>query len=142
MIIWGLGVCMKKYTTIELANIYHIHPNTIRLYERLNYISTPERAANNYRIFTELHILQIKICRCIFGYPFTNRNIRDAGNEVMWASSKQEWNIGRQNAERYIQIIEQEIKISRRVAIILNQWANTPPLKKIRTVTTIYHAKK
>lgn len=118
-------VCMKKYTTIELAQIFHIHPNTIRLYERLNYISIPERATNNYRIFTDLHILQIKICRCIFGYPFTNRNIRNAGNEVMWASSKQEWNIGRQNAERYIKIIEQEIKIARRIAIILNQWAHT-----------------
>ncbi len=120
-----LGVCMKKYTTIELAQIYHIHPNTIRLYERLNYISIPQRADNNYRIFTELHILQIKICRCIFGYPFTNKNIRNAGNEVMWASSNQEWNIGRQNAERYIGIIEQEIKIAHRTAIILNQWANT-----------------
>lgn len=121
---------MKKYTTIELAKIYHIHPNTIRLYERLNYISIPERAANNYRIFTELHIFQIKICRCIFGYPFTNRNIRNAGNEVMWASARQAWSIGKQNAERYIQIIEQEIKIARRTAIILNQWANTVTTQK------------
>ncbi|WRS28410.1 MerR family transcriptional regulator [Oscillospiraceae bacterium MB08-C2-2] len=121
---------MKKHTTIELAKIYHIHPNTIRLYERLNYISMPERAANNYRIFTELHIFQIEICRCIFGYPFTNRNIRNAGNEVMWASARQEWSIGKQNAERYIQIIEQEIKIARRTAIILNQWANTVATQK------------
>ena len=118
---------MKKYTTIELAKIYHIHPNTIRLYERLNYISIPERAANNYRIFTDLHILQIKICRCIFGYPFTNKNIRNAGNEVMWASARQEWNMGKQKAERFI---EQEIKIAKRTAIILNQWANTAAPKK------------
>lgn len=121
---------MKKYTTMELAKIYHIHPNTIRLYERLGYISAPERAANNYRIFTKLHILQIKICRCIFGYPFTNRNIRNAGNEVMWSSAKQEWNIGRQNSEKYIQIINQEIKIAHKTALILNQWANGVIIQK------------
>lgn len=67
--------------------------------------------------------MQIKICRYIFGYPFTNRNIRNAGDEVMWASAKQEWRIGRQRAERYIQIIEREIKIARRTAFVLNQWA-------------------
>ncbi len=41
----------------------------------------------------------------------------------MWASAKQEWRIGRQRAERYIQIIEREIKIARRTAFVLNQWA-------------------
>jgi len=126
----GLEVYMKIYTPTELAKIYNIHSNTIRLYERLGYISTPERAANNYRIFTELHMLQIKICRCIFGYPFTNRNIRNAGNAIMWASAKREWSIGGQNSEQYIRIIEQEIQIARRTAIILNQWANTVAPKK------------
>ena len=109
---------MKKYTPTELAGMYHIHPNTIRLYERLGYIAKSERAANNYRIFTQLHVLQIKICRCIFGYPFTNRNIRNAGNEVMWASAKQDWSIGRQNAEQYIQAIRQEINTAHKTIAI------------------------
>ena len=121
---------MKKYTPTELARMYHIHPNTIRLYERLGYISAPERAANNYRIFTELHVLQIRLCRCIFGYPFTNRNIRNAGNEVMWASAKQGWNSGKQKAKRYIQIIEREIEIARKTISILNRWANTADHQK------------
>ncbi|MNW45519.1 zinc-responsive transcriptional regulator [compost metagenome] len=133
---------MKIYTPAELAKMYHIHPNTIRLYERLGYISTPERATNNYRVFTELHVLQIRVCRCIFGYPFTNRNIRNAGNEIMWASAKQEWNIGRQNAERYIQIIELEIEIARKTTSILNRWVNTVNPQKLSTNINYYLSRK
>lgn len=121
---------MKTYTPSELAKIYRIHPNTVRLYERLGYLSMAERNSNNYRVFTELHALQTKICRCIFGYPFTTRSIRDAGNQVMRASAKQKWDIGKQYAQLYIQTIEQEIDIAQKTASILKHWANTSNLKK------------
>ncbi|KAB1436009.1 MerR family transcriptional regulator [Candidatus Galacturonibacter soehngenii] len=115
---------MEKYTSSELANLYQIHPNTIRLYERLGYITPSKRSANNYRVFTKLHVLQVKICRCIFGYPFTNKTIRNAGNEVMWASSKQDFRTGKQNAKQYIQIIEQELDIATKTTSLLYGWAN------------------
>lgn len=39
---------MKTYKTTEVAKAIGIHPNTVRLYEKLNLVSTPERTANDY----------------------------------------------------------------------------------------------
>lgn len=120
----------KSYKPVELANLYGIHPNTVRLYERLGYISPAERNANNYREFNELHVLQVKICRCIFGYPFTNRRIRNAGNEIMWASAKKQWDLGTQRTHDYIQAIKQEYDLAQKTADVLQNWAN--PKKAIK----------
>ncbi len=49
---------MKKYRTSEVANCVKIHPNTVRLYEKLGLIPKPEREPNGYRIFTDFHLKQ------------------------------------------------------------------------------------
>jgi hypothetical protein len=80
-------------------------------------------------MFEELHVLQIKVCRCIFGYPFTTKSIRNAGNEIMWATAKKQWNTARQYTDYYIKIIEQEIALAQNAAEMLHNWAN-PTNKK------------
>ncbi|AKN31528.1 MerR family transcriptional regulator [Clostridium carboxidivorans P7] len=115
----------KIYNVIGLARIYGIHPNTVRLYEKLGFISKAKRNMNNYRIFEELHVLQIKVCRCIFGYAFTNRHIRNAGNEIMWSIAKKHWDEAEQNTDCYIQMIEQEIKKAQKSCEMLQNWANS-----------------
>ncbi|NMM64569.1 MerR family transcriptional regulator [Clostridium sp. P21] len=115
----------KIYKINDLAKIYGVHSNTIRLYEKLGFISKAKRNVNNYRIFEELHVLQIKVCRCIFGYPFTNKCIRNAGNEIMWSIARKQWPEAGQNTDCYIQIIEQEIKKAQRACEMLQNWANS-----------------
>ena len=53
----------ENYSTSDVANIIGIHPNTVRLYEELKLITTPERKANGYRVFTKIHIQQFQIAR-------------------------------------------------------------------------------
>lgn len=57
----GLGT----YRTTEAARIIGIHPNTVRLYEKLSLIPKPEREANGYRIFTDEDIRRLKMIRCL-----------------------------------------------------------------------------
>jgi len=57
---------LKKYKTAEVAAIVGIHPNTVRLYEKWGLITKSERQENGYRIFTDLHIMQIKLARTAF----------------------------------------------------------------------------
>ncbi len=47
---------MKTYRTTEIANIIGVHPNTIRLYEKIGFIPKADRQKNGYRIFTDFHI--------------------------------------------------------------------------------------
>lgn len=53
----------KTYSTSQVAALMGIHPNTVRLYEELRLITAPERKANGYRSFTDLHIQQFGIAR-------------------------------------------------------------------------------
>lgn len=57
---------MNTYRTSEVAKAAGIHPNTVRLYEKLGLIPTSEREANGYRIFTEFHIQHILLARTAF----------------------------------------------------------------------------
>ncbi|MGC6769955.1 MerR family transcriptional regulator [Enterococcus sp. LJL128] len=114
---------MNSYTTAQLAKLYNIHPNTIRLYEHSGYISTADRKGNNYRMFTDIHVQQLKICRCIFGYPYTNRSLRKAGIAVMTLSAEKNWNAGIKAAARYLCLINQEIVLAQSTAKALQDWA-------------------
>lgn len=57
---------MITYKTAEVAAIIGIHPNTVRLYEKMKLIPKPERLPNGYRIFTDFHIWQCKLIRIAF----------------------------------------------------------------------------
>lgn len=57
---------LNTYRTAEVAAAIGIHPNTVRLYEKLGLIPKPEREANGYRIFTEFHIKQLLLARTAF----------------------------------------------------------------------------
>lgn len=74
---------MKKYRTSEVAAIVGIHPNTVRLYEEWGMISKPERQKNGYRIFTDLHILQIKLARTAFQIEILQNGLRKKIIEVV-----------------------------------------------------------
>lgn len=67
---------MKTYRTAEVASIIGIHPNTVRLYEEWGLISKPERRENGYRIFTDLHIRQIRLARTAFQIEILQNGLR------------------------------------------------------------------
>lgn len=110
------------YLTKQLAARFGLHPNTIRLYERLGYISPAQRRENNYRCFGELHVLQVKVCRSIFGYPFFNRHIRDCGNQVMFASAGRDYAAGREAVKQYLDSIKAELTVAHETETILANW--------------------
>lgn len=51
----------NTYKTSQVGKITGIHPNTVRLYEELGLIPKPQRLPNGYRVFTDVHIEQIKL---------------------------------------------------------------------------------
>ena len=68
---------MKKYyTTSEVANLTGIHPNTVRLYEKLQLIPPAQRLPNGYRSFTQLHITLINMARTAFQVEVLQNGLR------------------------------------------------------------------
>ncbi|AAK81435.1 DNA-binding transcriptional MerR regulator [Clostridium acetobutylicum] len=114
---------MKSYRPIELAKMFNLHSNTIRFYESIGYISKASRKPNGYREFTDKHILQLTICRHILGYRYTNRHIRDTGKLIIICSAESKLIEGKQYAQDYIKIIQNEIEIAEKTAQLLHKWA-------------------
>ena len=67
---------MTTYKTAEVAAIIGIHPNTVRLYEKLELIPKPRRLSNGYRVFTEFHIKQCKLIRLAFQVEVLQNGLR------------------------------------------------------------------
>ncbi|MEM1486165.1 MerR family transcriptional regulator [Oscillospiraceae bacterium PP1C4] len=116
---------MTKYKPSELSKMFGLHSNTIRLYEKIGFITKAERNANGYREFSDVHILQINLCRCIFNHPFMNRQIRAAGNKVIEAAANREIDRCSLYTEQYISAIQKEIETAQKTALILKRWADT-----------------
>lgn len=67
---------MKTYRTAQVAEIIGIHPNTVRLYEKLQLIPAAERKANGYRIFTDFHIDMFRLARTAFQIEVLQNGLR------------------------------------------------------------------
>ncbi|PHV69765.1 transcriptional regulator [Sporanaerobium hydrogeniformans] len=115
---------MQTYKPKELANMFLLHTNTIRFYERIGFISKAKRGPNGYRQYTEKHVLQMRLVRYIFAYPFTNHQIRDRGGKLIKKIAEGDLIAGRQETQAYIACINKEIDKAENTIHILQEWAN------------------
>lgn len=79
---------MNTYTTAKIAAIIGIHPNTVRLYEKLELIPKPERKQNGYRVFTDFHIKQFQLARTAFQIEILQNGLRKKVIEIIKVSAK------------------------------------------------------
>lgn len=67
---------MDGYYTSTIAKIIGVHPNTIRLYESVGFITPPKRLDNNYRLFNKGHISQLKVVRLLLEIELVHEGLR------------------------------------------------------------------
>lgn len=110
---------MKTYTTKEVATRFGIHSNTVRFYDDQGYLSPVERTPRGYRIFTDLHLEQIRILRCLFFGDWPGKNIRTAS--LLLVAKLKEWD--REALEKelkeYLGVIEGEMAKAREAMELL-----------------------
>ena len=99
---------MKNYKTSEVAAIVGIHPNTVRLYEEWGMIAKPERQENGYRIFTDLHIMQIKLARTAFQIEILQNGLRKKIVEMVKISARGDFDRAILVTREYLERLQQE----------------------------------
>lgn len=110
------------YRTGQIARELGVHPNTIRFYERIGLISPVERSDNGYRQFTYRHLAQLRVCRLIFGTPYTNRTLRNTAFSVAAALKSWDVEMALTNAEAYQHLLEKEYASALETASLLKNW--------------------
>lgn len=99
---------MKTYRTAEIANSIGIHANTVRLYEELGLIPKPERGQNGYRIFTDLHLEQMKLARTALKVEVLQNGLRKRAVEIIKTSAAGDFDKAIDLAGRYLKQIKTE----------------------------------
>jgi len=99
---------LKQYKTSEVAAIVGIHPNTVRLYEEWGMITKPERQENGYRIFTDLHIMQIKLARTAFQIEILQNGLRKKIIEMVKTTATGDYDRAILITREYLEQLQQE----------------------------------
>ncbi|WML34393.1 MerR family transcriptional regulator [Clostridium sp. OS1-26] len=81
----------NKYKTAQVAKLIGIHPNTVRLYEKLGLISKPQRLSNGYRVFSNFHIAQFKLARTALKVEVLQSGLRKNMINIIKLSAKGEF---------------------------------------------------
>lgn len=101
---------MKIYKTSEIARSIGIHPNTVRLYEELNLIAKPERRANGYRVYTELHLEQFRFARMALKVEVLQNGIRKQAVQLIKIVATQDYDQAISLTKQLIQLLKSEQK--------------------------------
>lgn len=70
---------MKYYKPIEIARTLHISTSALRHYEKWGIVPEPDRNANGYRMYTEVHFAYFRCVRAMFagfGVPVTSKVLK------------------------------------------------------------------
>lgn len=100
---------MKTYQTAEAAAIIGIHPNTVRLYEKLKLIPEAERQKNQYRVFTDCHIAHLKLTRLALQVEVMQNGLRKKIIETVKTSAAGRYHDAAQLAGEYITMVRLEL---------------------------------
>lgn len=99
---------METYKTAEVAAIIGIHPNTVRLYEKLQLIPKPQRLSNGYRVFTDFHIEQCRLVRIAFQVEVLQNGLRKKIVKMIKVSATGDFDAAILLINEYIKQIKQE----------------------------------
>ena len=134
---------MTTYRTIDLAREAGLHPNTIRFYEEIGFLTKPMRAQNNYRVYTALQLEQVKFVRLALHAEVLQGGLRKQVIRILHFSADCCFEEALRQTDRYIAMLTREIELALHAAdsveaiLHRNEPPATPPLTRRETARTL-----
>lgn len=107
---------MSTYRTSEIANLTGLHPNTIRLYEEIGFLTKPLRLKNGYRVYTELHLCQVRFIRLALRAEVLQNGLRKQAVAIIKLCAERRFSEALFQTGVYLAMIDREIEFARRAA--------------------------
>ena len=123
---------MNTYRTSEIAKIIGIHPNTVRLYEKLELIPKPERLPNGYRVFTDFHVEQFRLSRLAFQIEVLQNGLRKKIVLMIKTAAAKDFDTALSLTQEYIRQIRQERANAEEAISIVKQLLSGPTGKSTK----------
>lgn len=80
----------SNYRIGEVSDLTGVKAGTIRFYEKCGFLEPVVRLHNQYRVFNDHHIYQIRICRLVF-CEYVNKKLRKSSLRLIYAA--RDWNL-------------------------------------------------
>ena len=111
----------RRYTTSQVAQAAGVHPNTVRLYERIGLLAPIPRTAGGYRSFAERDLAQMRIARLAAGGPYVVP--KTLAVDAARHAALDDLETALQLAGRFGSLVAAEETAARRAAEALDGWA-------------------
>lgn len=112
---------MTNYKTSEIARIIGVHPNTVRLYEKLKLIPGAKRLPNGYRVFNDFHLEQFKLARLALQIEILQNGLRKKIIQMIKTSAKGDFDTALSLTKEYLIQIKEEQKNAEEAIVIVKQ---------------------
>lgn len=112
---------MTNYKTSEIAKIIGVHPNTVRLYEKLKLIPDAKRLPNGYRVFNDFHLEQFKLARLALQIEILQNGLRKKIIQMIKTSAKGDFDTALSLTREYLIQIKEEQKNAEEAIVIVKQ---------------------
>ena len=135
---------MKSYKTSEIASLAGVHPNTVRLYDDVGFITPPHRQNNGYRVFTELQLSQMQLVRLALRAEVLQNGLRKKAIEVIRLCAAGDFDGALHSACEYEAMLTLETQNARAAALsaqaILSgtRAPDGPPLKRLEAAQQLH----
>lgn len=125
----------QTYRTNEIAEIGQVHPNTVRVYEEWGYLSPVPRAANGYRVYETVHVVQLKIARLAFRCELIQNNLRKRATRIVILSGKQAFPEALLEAKKYFSHLKLEHQYVLEAIEVVKNWHQPTQSSTAKTYT-------
>jgi DNA-binding transcriptional MerR regulator len=110
------------YRTVDIARSCGIHPNTVRFYERIGFLSPVPRDHRGYRVFTDRHLLQIRAIRLLYAEEWPGPVVRRKATRIVAALRNWDLAAARGTLSEYLATIDVELANAREAVRLLGSW--------------------
>ncbi|MDR2974027.1 MAG: MerR family DNA-binding transcriptional regulator [Propionibacteriaceae bacterium] len=123
----GVSEASPSYRTGQIAASVGVHPNTIRLYERLGFISPPQRRPNGYRVFTDRHVEQMLVARAILRTEILQADLRRQAFSIITAVGEGDLDQAQELTKRYARTVAgEQQRVAEALGIVRQLLAHEP----------------
>ena len=114
------------YYTSEIAKKVGLHPNTVLWYEQMNYLPPVKRKENGYRMFTDIHLEQLKLIKMAFRCEILQSNLRKKAIEIIQLCARAEYEQALEQAIIYHGAIGAEKAKAEEAVRLVQEYLNLP----------------
>lgn len=122
---------MKYYKTSELAEAVGIHPNTVRLYEEWGLLPSIPRGPNGYRLFTPVHLEQLRLARIALQCDFVAGDIRKSAIDIIKTAASGPLENALNKAYTHLELTKTERAKAEEALKLAEQWLQGPTTEDI-----------